>query len=88
MDITAPVKCLCGRTVPSLSQHRPGASHPQLQSLLRIDRKGQWCPDTDTRKKEAEEAAAKAKIDAEQAPVAELPASTTPDAPAVEAQPG
>jgi hypothetical protein len=93
MDTTAPVKCSCGRTVPPLSPHRPGAAH----TGLRAARKTEWCPDTDLRKKQAEEAAAQAKIAAEQASkAAEIPAapaegteqaSKAPDAPAAEAKP-
>jgi hypothetical protein len=74
MDVPATVKCLCGRTVPPLSQHRPGAARPGL----RAERKAEWCPDTDTRKKKAEEDAAQAKVAAEAAAQA---------APATEVQP-
>ena len=76
MDAPANVKCSCGRTVPPLSPHRPGAA----RAGLRAERKAEWCPDTDLRKKQAEEAAKEAPKAVEAVAEAVEPAPVAPSA--------
>lgn len=83
------VACPCGRTVPATSAHRPGKAHPSVVGKKRTERKAEWCPETDLRKKAEEEAkVAREKADREAAEAAQKPPAAPEASQAVPAPEG